>query len=80
MDMGDSRYMASFATKRVAKFTARLNVADYAKFDIANMAGWAQIECHIAVPEGQFVGTVPFIEIAERGQDYMHLMCWYREP
>ena len=80
IDRGNERYMASFATERVAKFAARLNEADYAKFDIVDMAGWAQIECHIAVPEGQFVGTVTYIEIAERGSDYMGLMCWFTEP
>ena len=80
IDRGDKRYMASLATKRIAKFTARLNVADYAKFDIANMAEWAQIECQILAPEGQFVGTVTYIEIAERGADYMGLMCWFTEP
>ncbi len=80
LDRGDTRYMASLATKHVAKFTARLNEADYATFKIADMAGFAQVECSISVPEGQFVGTVSFIEDAERGPDYRGLICWFTEP
>ena len=80
LDRGDDRYGATLSTDRVCLFVIALEERDYKAFGIKDNQGRVGMACTVKVPEGDYEGTVQWIEIGQRDSSYMGLRCWFTVP
>lgn len=79
-DRLDDKYQAVLATEQIARFVVALEEKDYGAFGIKDNQGRVSMPSTVTVPEGQYDGTVTWIEMGQRESSYLRLRCWFTVP